>query len=138
MRPSDSEPFLSDSPDDPIPIAEILENIADAFLMIDREWRLVSANGKGREFILETHGEVLGRNYWELFPLTDGTELGDAVRASMADRTPRRLEMESAYIRGRWLDVRVFPVTCGVAVCALDITERKLAEVSSIFMRSRR
>ena len=29
MRPSDSEPFLSDSPDDPIPIAEILENIAD-------------------------------------------------------------------------------------------------------------
>ena len=105
-----------------------LENISDAYLAVDRDWRLVYAN---RSF-LDRYGRgqlenVLGISLWEAYPELAGTELEERYRRAMAERTPDTFEMRS-YLSDRWFRVVVEPTEDGLAIAATDLSHLKRTE----------
>ncbi|MFL6263502.1 MAG: ATP-binding protein [Thermoanaerobaculia bacterium] len=106
-----------------------LENISDAYLAVDRDWRLVYAN---RSF-LERYGRgpasaVLGRTLWEVYPELLETEMGDRLHQAMERGATDIFEMRS-YISDRWFRVVAEPTgDGGLAVAATDLSNLKRTE----------
>ncbi|HEY4561697.1 MAG TPA: DUF4118 domain-containing protein, partial [Thermoanaerobaculia bacterium] len=105
-----------------------LENVSDAYLVVDRDWRLVYAN---RSF-LERYDRgqlenVLGVSLWEVYPELAGTELEERYRRVMTERVPDTFEMRS-YVSDRWFRVFVEPAEDGLAISATDLSNLKRTE----------
>src|SRR5436305_4735880 len=105
-----------------------LENISDAYLAVDHDWRLVYAH---RSF-LARYGRgqmenVLGLSLWEVYPELVGTELEERYRRAMAERAPDVFEM-SSYLSDRWFRVVIEPTEDGLAIAATDLSNLKRTE----------
>ena len=48
--------------------ATILEHITEAFIALDRQWRITYCNEKAASLTPRTREELLGKNLWETFP----------------------------------------------------------------------
>ncbi|MEN6624069.1 MAG: PAS domain-containing protein, partial [Smithella sp.] len=104
-----------------------LESIADGFFSCDNEWRFDYINATA-ERLLNVHSEdVLGKSYWEVFPLTIGTNLEREYRLVAAGEAR---DFEDFYKPwGRWFHRRCFPRTGGgLTVYFQDITQYKKTE----------
>jgi PAS domain S-box-containing protein len=117
----------------------ILESIADAFLVLDRQWRYTYVNDDALARLRAWQGtaltreEVLGRNMWELFPGVAGTDAERRLRDAMSAREPVQFEL---YFEptGEWVEARAFPSSTGLSIHYHNITARKAAQEE---MRSR-
>jgi PAS domain S-box-containing protein len=105
----------------------LLESLSDAFLIIDRQWRITYANPVALAPIGAPAEEVVGRDLWERFPVLAGSPTGAAYRRAMKERVPVQIEDQGAF-SGNWYEVIVHPLTEGIAVYARDISKRKRAE----------
>ncbi len=123
---------------------DILESITDAFLALDRDWRLTYVNAEAERINRVRREEMLGRDYWELFPTYLGTRHEQEFRRAVLDRVS--VQFESHYEPWScWFEVKAYPSRDGgLAVYFRDITERKnslilerlLAEASATFASS--
>jgi PAS domain S-box-containing protein len=107
-----------------------LENIADSFFAVDRDWRFIYVN---RKFI-ERYGrgpasQIIGRSLWEAYPELAGTEMGNHYRRAMEEGVASQFDQRS-YISERWFRVVVEPTEVGISVSATDISELKRTEES--------
>ena len=71
-----------------------------------------------------TEHDVIGRNFWDLYPSAVGTPFGEALRRVMASRNAELFETTSSR-SGRWFESNVFPSGNGIAVLSRDIDARK-------------
>jgi len=110
-------------------LAAVLESISDVYYAVDRDWRMVLYNRSAEDFFGMPRGEILGRNFWELFPQGRTTEFGRLMQVAMDERKASRLDAPSALRAGRTVEVRIAPVADEwVGVSIDDITERAEAE----------
>jgi PAS domain S-box-containing protein len=106
-----------------------LENINDAYIAVDRDWRLIYAN---RSF-LERYGRgpaaaVLGKKLWEVYPELLETEMGNRLHQAMERGATDIFEMRS-YISDRWFRVVAEPTgDGGLAISATDLSSLKRTE----------
>nr|CAA9281346.1 Chemotaxis protein methyltransferase CheR [uncultured Armatimonadetes bacterium] len=108
--------------------AEVLENVSDAFYAVDGQWRFTYVNRNAERIWGIRRERLLGRNLWEAFPASMGSELhGEMLRAA-AERRAAHVEIRSAALGGAWLSVNVYPSGDGLAVYFRDVTERREAE----------
>ena len=110
-----------------LPADQVLESMSDAFLFLDREWRVRYENGRAEEMHLRyglSRLRVIGRTVWECFPFLAGTAYEREIRHAAATGRPREAEVHDA-ARGVWYECRFFPVQGGVAVYSRDVTERR-------------
>ena len=108
-------------------LSSTLETISDAFVRLDRDWRLVYLNAAAERMTGRVRGEVLGMVFWEAFPLAVGSELERRYRQAMEERHPLAFEAYGPTVQ-RWVDVRVQPVDDGLVIYSRDITARRQAE----------
>jgi PAS domain S-box-containing protein len=109
-------------------LAAVLESISDVYYAVDREWRLILFNRAAEEFFGMTRADILGRDFWALFPHRD-SEFGRLLQRAMNERRPGRLTAPSALREGRTVEVRIAPLADeGIGVAIDDITERADAE----------
>jgi PAS domain S-box-containing protein len=109
-------------------LAAVLESISDVYYAVDRDWRMVLYNRSAEEFFGMPRGEILGRDFWVLFPRRD-SEFGRLMQVAMDERKPGRLTAPSALREGRTVEVRIDPLADeGVGVSINDISERADAE----------
>ena len=104
-----------------------LESIGDGFFALDADWRFVYVNAPAERILGIRREDVLGKNHWEIFPLTLGTNLeGEYRRAAAGDIR----DFENFYEPwGRWFHNKCYPREGGgVSIYFEDITERKMAE----------
>jgi PAS domain S-box-containing protein len=103
-----------------------LESIGDGFVTCDTEWRLIYVNQPAERLSRKRREELLGRNFWEAFPLTAGTNVEREFRRVAAGEIR---EFENFYEPwGRWFQNRCYPrAGGGISVYFQDITERKRA-----------
>ena len=107
----------------------VLEAVSDGFYAANPEWRLTLFNRAAEEHFDRTREDVLGQLLWDALPELVGSPVEAAIRRTMAERTPARLEMESVVRPGRFVEIRTAPKeNGGVAISFSDVTERKLAE----------
>jgi PAS domain S-box-containing protein len=109
-------------------IQEILDNLGDAFYIVDYAWRVKYLNRTVEICWGCRRDDVLGRNFWECFPDIRQFPDREMHRFAMKERIPMQWETWSLD-RQRCADVRVYPIPDGgLAVFLHDITETWRAE----------
>lgn len=111
-------------------VNRILESITDAFMVLDKDWRIAKLNEAAKrnfERFLLNPEHLLGKNHWEVFPDSVGGPVEKAFRRAAEAKAPA--EFEHFYAPwNRWFSVRAFPLRDGgISVFYQDVTEAKLA-----------
>ncbi|MDB5350084.1 MAG: domain S-box [Planctomycetota bacterium] len=105
----------------------ILESITDAFASFDRDWRFVYLNRQAEALLGRTADDLLGRDHWEEYPETLGTEFERNYRRAMDQNVA--VSFEAFYPpHDRWYEVHAYPSPDGLSSYFRDVTGRKRSE----------
>ncbi len=119
--------MTGDSPADPFGPDNILEHIADAMVVVDRDWRFRYVNLATERMVSKNRRDMLGRGKFELFPQVRDTPSFQHYQRAMRDRVPVEFE-EYHPATDTWLEVRAFPTPQGLTIFFRDVSSRKRAE----------
>jgi PAS domain S-box-containing protein len=116
---------------------EILESIADPFVVQDAHWCFRYINAKAAQ-VLGIGGpaanELIGKSVWEVYPQVVGTEVEREMRRAAAERIPVSFEARSAS-GYQWSALFCYPLPDGgLATQWKDITERKRSEEAARYL----
>lgn len=108
----------------------VLDGMDEAFVLLDREFRILRINPAGLRLDTRAEAEIVGRTHWEVWPNTENSALGKLYKKAMAERIPVMFENRYTWSDGReaWTEIRAYPAPDGLAVFYRDISERKHAE----------
>jgi PAS domain S-box-containing protein len=107
--------------------SEFLESTIFAFLALDRQWNVVFCNLKVEPLLDRTRSEVLGQNFWSVFPQGAGTRFQSKIQKTAEQREPLLFEEFYAPL-GRWFQVQVVPTADHLLLYFYDITQRRQFE----------
>jgi PAS domain S-box-containing protein len=114
-------------------IINIWESMTDAYVNLDREWRIIYANQVAIQTIQQlTHlesEEFLGRSHWEIFPSLVGGEVEREYRRAVSEQIALHLEVPYEPT-GNWFEAHAYPSAEGLGIYFHDISDRKRAEVA--------
>lgn len=111
----------------------ILESIGNAFFAVDAQWNVTYWNKEAERLLGRKRGAAIGRNLWELYPETIGTDYFIFYHKAM--REGRVQQFEALYEPMQmWTEVSAYPSPSGLSVYFKDITERKQAEAERSVM----
>ncbi|HYH80942.1 MAG TPA: ATP-binding protein [Longimicrobium sp.] len=108
--------------------SRLLESIRDGFLAVDQRWRVVYVNPAAESLLRVRLHLAVGASLLDYIP-ANPPELGETLRATMADGRPRRLDVvrpDAAWLRGRCFELSVDPLSGGgISLLFQDVTERE-------------
>ena len=104
----------------------LLEEIDEAFIAMDWEYRCVHANGMALQFVDKDLDEVLGLRPCDLAPELAGSAVERSCRDAMELGRPGMVEHRLG--SGAWFEVRVYPTPAGVSAYFRRIDDRKRTE----------
>jgi PAS domain S-box-containing protein len=109
----------------------VLGNMGEAFVLLDRDFRIVDMNAESMRLDSRPREAILGKTHWEAYP-DAAPEVGALYRLAMVDRRAVSLQHNYVWPDGRdtWIDMRAYPVGDGLAVFYKDVTERKRTELA--------
>lgn len=110
-------------------ISSVLESIADGFISVDREWRVVYVNQRAGKLAGRSPEEVVGRSVWDVYPNLQGTDAEAHIRAAMEGGAGVQFEACDALMPD-WSEVRAYPAGDGLSLYFADIKDRKKAEAT--------
>jgi PAS domain S-box-containing protein len=105
----------------------MVERISNAFLTVDRDWRVTYANRRFEQDIGHRAVDLLGRDLRQAVPELRGSEIERACLEALAGQAPVQREVLSP-LDGRWLLLSAYPSDAGLSLFWLDIAARKEAE----------
>jgi PAS domain S-box-containing protein len=112
-------------------ITTIWESMTDAYVSIDRDWRIVYTNPAAtlivRQLVGLTPEEFLGKTHWEVFPWSVGNIVEQEYRRSLAEQVATNFEVLYEPNQA-WFEIHVYPSIEGLGIYFRDITERKRNE----------
>jgi PAS domain S-box-containing protein len=111
-------------------LGQLLEGLPDGIVVLDDRWRITYANAAARKISRIRSEDLHGKTHWELYPKTVGTSVEEIYRSVMADRRERMVNAFYYEPFQIWLNVRVVPVTGGIALYYRDITETHDAQAA--------
>jgi PAS domain S-box-containing protein len=108
-------------------LIDAIENISDAFCALDREWHFTYVNAQAAKLLECSSEDLLGKNHWEEFPETLGSQFEQEYRRAVAERVT--VTFEAFYTpHNRWYAVRAYPSTSGLAIYFQDVTAQKQSQ----------
>jgi len=108
-------------------LISVMYNIADGFVMFDSEMNYTYLNPKGAESLGFKASELIGKNYWELFPEAKGTPFANAYEEVLRTKSP--VIIENYYEPwDKWFENRIYPNDDGLAIYFSETTQRKKIE----------
>ncbi|MEH2462632.1 PAS domain S-box protein [Nostoc sp.] len=107
-----------------------LENMSDAFITLDRDWRIIYQNAEAERINGKLRTEVIGKSHWEEWSASVGTNVERQYRRAMAEQIPVHFEHHYYYASkyDLWLEIHVYPCEDGLNIFFRDISDRKQAE----------
>ncbi|MBI1211124.1 MAG: PAS domain S-box protein [Alphaproteobacteria bacterium] len=110
-----------------------LESITDAFVTLDRDWRVTYMNKEAERLLRVSRKDLLGQIVWDHF---EGAEAFKA-QFQRAVEENRMIEFEEPYAPLElWVEARAHPSEEGLAIYFRDVTERR--ELQSRLRQSQR
>ncbi len=101
----------------------LLESIDDAFLSMDKDWKLTYLNSQAEQLLGISCEGALGVSMWSLFPEEAGGTYQQHYQRALD--TGEAVRFESYYEREKlWLEVKAYPFADGVSVLFTDVTKR--------------
>jgi PAS domain S-box-containing protein len=110
-------------------IGRILESVAEAFVLFDRDYRITYINGAAKRIAGPQGSQLLGRTLWEAWPGARDSEI--AWRCQIAIETGKAQHFDFRYVEqdiSRWLELHAYPGEDGIAVSFRDVTAHKLEQ----------
>ena len=110
-------------------LSDLLEGMSDAFIAVDKEWRITYANREAARINGKAPQEFLGRTLWAEWPAAVSSPLEEAYRRAIATHKP--VHLEHRYIDADhdvWLEIDAYPTSEGLGIFYHDITERQQGE----------
>ncbi len=112
-------------------IMTIWESMTDAYVTLDREWRIIYTNSTAtavvRQLVGLTPPEFLGKTHWEIFPWAVGNIIEQEYRRAVTEQVA--VNFEALYEPTQsWFEIHAYPSPAGLGVYFRDITERKSIE----------
>ncbi|MDZ8189659.1 MAG: PAS domain S-box protein [Nostoc sp. ChiSLP02] len=111
-------------------ITRTLESMSDAFITLDRDWRIIYQNAEAERINGKPRTEVIGKSHWEEWPASVGTNLECQYRRAMAEQIPVHFE-HHYYLPSKydvWLEIHAYPCEDGLDIFFRDISQRKQVE----------
>jgi two-component system, cell cycle sensor histidine kinase and response regulator CckA len=108
-------------------VSGILEEISDAFVALDREWRYTYVNRKAGQLFGREPESLIGKHIWTEFPDGIGQPFHRAYERAMREQVPITLE-EYYEPWSRWFENRIHPSPEGISIFFTEITDRRNAE----------
>ena len=107
------------------PARDVLENMSEAFFLLDSEFRLIDVNPAALALDGRPKDQLIGQRLWDLAPELEETELGKQINAAMLLQQTQSLLHFHKWDDNRtaWLEVRVVPSHAGLAVFYRDVSE---------------
>lgn len=105
-------------------IRAILESISEAFVYVDKDWRIGYANDRAAALTAVDLRGMMGQRLWDVFPALEGSAFGQAFHEAMATNTVRQVEDFYAPSE-RWVLVNAYPSADGLSLIGQDVTERR-------------
>jgi PAS domain S-box-containing protein len=111
-------------------IANILESITDAFIVLDKEWRFTYVNPQAEQIFAQlnkSQANLLGNSFWQEFPDLVGTPVEENFRRAGTEKL--KVEFDAFYpALNSWFLLRAYPWRDGLSIYFVDISERKRDE----------
>jgi len=104
-----------------------LENMNDAFYLLDEEWRFSYLNHQAEHVLQRPADELLGRNVWEAFPGARESELWACYHAAVQTGEAQQFTFYFPPL-AHWFEVNAYPGEEGLAVYFRTVTEKKRLE----------
>jgi PAS domain S-box-containing protein len=100
--------------------AWLLERVADAVVVVDGRWAILSANGGAERLLGKGREQLAGAELWSLFPAAPGSEAEAVVRRAARER----LAGEHVFLAStkRWLRLRAEPADEALVLLFSDCT----------------
>lgn len=100
-----------------------LESITDAFITLDNQWRFTFINHQAERFLQRQRTELIGKVIWDEFPETVDSSFQHQYDKAVAEK--QSVQFRELYVPlNRWLEIRAYPSTEGLAIYFQDVTER--------------
>jgi len=108
----------------------ILENMQEGVQIIDFNWNYIFLNKNLENHSGRPNTELLGKNFFEVWPGIENTKTFQILNRCMTERIPLEVENEFEYPdhSSRWFELNIEPVSEGIFVRSYDITRRKNIE----------
>ncbi len=110
----------------------ILENITDALIVLDHQWRITCCNEKAASIAQRKREELLGKNLWETFPLLVGSAFYQHCQQAAASGIAEQFEVKSIHFQ-KWMRVHIFPSAKAITILLNDITAQKQVQEQEHF-----
>ncbi|MEX0921889.1 MAG: PAS domain S-box protein [Rhodovibrionaceae bacterium] len=105
-------------------LAETLDNISDAFMTMDREWRFTFINIQAQRILQRSKDELLGKVVWEAFPEAIGSTFEERYRYAIEHKLPVTF-VEYFPPLDTWFNVTAYPTREGLAIYFQDISDQR-------------
>ena len=110
-------------------LRQVLETTTDAVASIDREWNFSFLNRRAKE-LLSPKGELLGKNFWQEFPVAaQSPEIRHHYHSAMNDGVAGEFETFYPDPLNLWLSIQCRPFDDGIVLFFRDITRRRQADI---------
>lgn len=109
-------------------VTEFLESITDGFYSLNFQGQFVYINNQAEAVLGRSRQELIGQAIWDVFPQERGSLFDQAFQRAIHEQTPTLFEVYGVIHPERWFEVRITPLSEGLAVFFQDITDRKQAE----------
>ena len=117
-------------------VDEILTSIADGFYALDAKWRFVFFNARAEKLLKKKQKDVIGQNFFDVFPQVRDSQVHANYSRAMASRQPFDFEFVSPMLR-KWTYFSVYPTAeGGISVYFRDISRQKAIEAEIIAAKS--
>ena len=110
-------------------IAGILECTSDAVCTLNGNWEVTFFNARACQLTKLGAEQVLGRNYWDVWPELKGTRFEQEYRRVTTEKETLHFE-EFDVAHERWMEVHACPYESGIAIFFRDVSNRRKAEAS--------
>lgn len=105
-------------------LAQTLENIGDAFITVDRDWRFTYLNGRAVVLLRKSKEELLGQKLFDVFPDAIGTLFEEQYIAAMTTGVTVRFEHFYPPLEAMFR-IHAHPTQDGLAIYFADISEER-------------
>lgn len=109
----------------------VLNSIAEAYFILDYDWRFVEMNHVAEQDIFQRPAKELNGKYmWEEFPQAAQTDFYTHYHEAIVTGKEQHFEAISK-ITGKWYETHVYPRNGRLEIYLHDVNERKEAEAES-------
>lgn len=104
-------------------IVDVLENMNDAFVSLDKNWNYTYVNKKAAKIFNYDQVFLFGKNIWEVFPEGIGQPFYHNYHKVMNEK--EIIKMEEYYPPyDKWFENTIIPIEDGIAIFFSDVTEK--------------